>query len=74
MLLALSDYLKKSIIFAPDHLEEVSLMRNGSHNAILRLAVIICSSVRLGVSVVAVDLCWLSQCFPNANVSIRSYF
>lgn len=30
-------------------------MRNGSYNAIIRLAVIICSSVRLGVSVVAVD-------------------
>lgn len=30
-------------------------MRNGSYNAIIRLAVIICSSVRLGASVVAVD-------------------
>lgn len=55
MLLALSDYFKKSIIFAPDHLEEVSLMRNGSYHAIIRSAVIFCSSVRLGVSVVAVD-------------------
>lgn len=64
MLLALSDYFKKSIMFDLDHLEEASLVRNWGYSEIFRVVAIICSSIKvLGF----VRCLFVLACFSNAS-------